>query len=42
MTINMTIRYDNAMHMDSTGTTAIAGQSIGSGVAAYTGATSGS
>ncbi|SVB52333.1 uncharacterized protein METZ01_LOCUS205187, partial [marine metagenome] len=41
MTINMTIRYDNAIHMDSTGTTAIAGQSIDSSVAGYTGATAG-
>ena len=35
MTINMTIRYDNAIHMDHTGKTAIAGQALGSGVADY-------
>ena len=42
MTINLTIRYDNAIHMDNTGATKIAGQSINSSVADYTGATAGS
>ena len=42
MTINLTIRYDNAIHMDNTAATKIAGQSINSSVADYTGATAGS
>jgi hypothetical protein len=41
MTINMTIRYDNAMHMGTDGVTKIAGQSIASSVSDYTGATAG-
>ncbi len=41
MTINMTIRYDNAIHMGTDGSTKIAGQSIASIVADYTGATAG-
>ncbi|RZD43178.1 MAG: hypothetical protein CXT73_01235 [Methanobacteriota archaeon] len=41
MTINMTIRYDNAIHMGTDGSTKIAGQSIASSVADYTGATAG-
>jgi len=41
MTINMTIRYDNAIHMGVDGETKIAGQSIDGAVASYTGATAG-
>ena len=39
MTINMTIRYDNAIHMDGAGTTRLALQEISDAASAYTGAT---
>jgi len=39
MTINMTIRYDNAIHMDGQGTTRLAVQSISDAASKYTGAT---